>query len=341
MAKRTIAGLFFVFILVTMISAAGAELLTSATYNITVFPNVFGAGILADANPQAESTRLNVTAFVTPGGILTSLERNVTIGFTLFPPVIVEHPIPQAAVTTTTAGQSGAAAGSGGTGGLGLTGVQTAAVSAIAAGTPSSVAFAPNPSQVSNLEFALSEPASNVKVLVAEVKELSVPSAANSIPSTDSVYKHIQIEVRNVRPAAVKDAKIHFSVEKSWLGEKSISKESVTLYRYENGWKALQTSFDRDDGAVSRYVAKSPGFSTFAIVGKKGTGQQAASAPATETKDEAAAREAQPATQQESKSVPSFPKFSVGWQSAAAASVIFVIIGIVLLQVVKPRRKRR
>ncbi len=340
MVSRAIKTVFLLLFLAAAVSHASAEFLTSARYNITAFPNVFGAGILADANPRAEATRLNVTAFVTPGGILTSSERNVTIGFTLFPPVIVEHPIPQAAVTTTTAGQSGAAAGSGGVGGLGLTGIQTAAVSTVAASTPSAVSFAPNPSQISNLEFTLAEPATNVKVLVAEVKELGVPSVAGSIPSTDSVYKHVQIELRNVRPAAVKDAKIHFSVEKSWLGEKSIAKESVTLYRYENGWQALQTSFERDDGTVSRYVAKSPGFSTFAIVGKKSAVAAAPKQTQQETKEQALPEVQQPQTE-EIKSAPSFPKFSAGWQSAAAASVIFVIIGIVLMQVLGKKRRRR
>ncbi|MBI2041174.1 MAG: PGF-pre-PGF domain-containing protein [DPANN group archaeon] len=340
MAKRTIAGLFFVLILVAMISAVNAELLTSASINITAFPNVFGAGILADANPKAESTRFNVTAFVTPGEILTSLERNVTIGFTLFPPVIVEHPIPEApAAASTTGGQSGAAAGSGGAGGLGLIGIQTAAVSTIAASAPSSVAFAPNPSQISNLEFVLAEPASNVQVIVAEVKELGVPPVTNSIPGTDTVYKHIQIELRNVRPAAVKDAKVHFSVDQSWLSGKGIAKESVTLYRYENGWKALSTSFERDDGKVSRYVAKSPGFSTFAIVGKKASAT-AASVPVIE-KEGPAQQEVQKGTQQEVKSAPAFPQYTIGWQAAAAASVIFVIIGIVLMQTIRHKKRRR
>ncbi len=330
MEKKILIGLFFALILAATISTVNAELLTSPSINVTVFPNAFGGGMLAGM--RGASAMFNATVIMTPGGILSSSERNVTVGFVLFPPITVEHPIPQAAVAAVAGGAAGASSGGGG---AGVSGTQASTLSTVATNVPSSVAFTANPSQVSNVEFTLSEPAINVKIIVAEVTALSVPPVTNSVPSTDKVYKNIQIELRNVRSVAIKEAKIQFSVDKSWLAENNIAKDTVTLYRYENGWHALATKSVSEETGVVRYVATTPGFSTFAIVGKPSAQAIAVDEKTQEAVQQLIADTGQP------KSLSAFPAVPIGLQTAAAVSIVLVIVGIVLMQVIRPKKRRR
>ncbi len=67
-------------------------------------------------------------------------------------------------------------------------------------------------------------------------------------------------------PENVKDMKIGFKVEKSWIAENGIDANDIKLYRYADGtWNALSTSMIVDDGEYVHFESQTPGFSPFAI----------------------------------------------------------------------------
>ena len=81
------------------------------------------------------------------------------------------------------------------------------------------------------------------------------------------VYNYIEItRSSTLKDDTFKDAKVNFKVEKSWLDEKKLSKEQVSLYHYVDGkWSELKTTATSQDGSYAYYSADVPGFSYYAI----------------------------------------------------------------------------
>jgi hypothetical protein len=72
--------------------------------------------------------------------------------------------------------------------------------------------------------------------------------------------------VNDLDSGNIAGASITFKVEKSWLEQNGIAMDDVVLSHYTgNAWDQLETSVSSDDGEYVYYVAKTPGFSTFAI----------------------------------------------------------------------------
>jgi PGF-pre-PGF domain-containing protein len=108
----------------------------------------------------------------------------------------------------------------------------------------------------------------------------------------DETYKHLSIWVGNGGFATSKNiekAVICFKVEKSWIKDKKIDISSITLNRYsEKKWNQLPTSLLSEDDKYLYFTAQTPGFSPFAIAGKRtATGTEIQSI--TETKAQPAA----------------------------------------------------
>lgn len=95
----------------------------------------------------------------------------------------------------------------------------------------------------------------------------SKPYGLEDIPG--KVFKYIDIN----KPAIVSDidieeATISFKVEKKWIEENEVDRNSIALMRYvSNKWEALTTSISREDSDYVYFDSQSPGFSHFAIVG--------------------------------------------------------------------------
>jgi PGF-pre-PGF domain-containing protein len=78
-----------------------------------------------------------------------------------------------------------------------------------------------------------------------------------------------KIEVSWINPTAITDAKIGFSVTKSWLDENHVAPADVVLMRqHDLKWAGLPTTFDRQEGDRYYYTAATPGFSYFAVTDK-------------------------------------------------------------------------
>jgi len=79
------------------------------------------------------------------------------------------------------------------------------------------------------------------------------------------VYKNLNIGASTER---ILEALIRFKVENSWLKSNKIA--SVRMVRWhDNKWTPLDTTEITKDTNYTSYEAKTPGFSSFAIVGVK------------------------------------------------------------------------
>jgi len=105
---------------------------------------------------------------------------------------------------------------------------------------------------------------------------------ANSTPE-GSIYKYVNIWVGKAGFATasnIKDAKIQFKVNSSWIQDMGLNPEDVKLQRYNGtAWEILPTTLESNTPGYVVYEAKTSGFSPFAITAEK----ELASSPSSET----------------------------------------------------------
>jgi hypothetical protein len=72
----------------------------------------------------------------------------------------------------------------------------------------------------------------------------------------------------------IADATVVFTVEKPWITENNIDESSIALYRYsDDTWHELVTRKIAEDANSLQFEAETPGFSPFAVSGKKTMGE--------------------------------------------------------------------
>jgi len=92
----------------------------------------------------------------------------------------------------------------------------------------------------------------------------SLPSTVNEFDKKS--YKFIEIKEWNLEEENIEEAKIEFSVAKTWLAENQFTKENMALFRYVNSeWAQLTTAITTEDTDYVYYTAETPGFSYFLI----------------------------------------------------------------------------
>jgi PGF-pre-PGF domain-containing protein len=86
------------------------------------------------------------------------------------------------------------------------------------------------------------------------------------------IYKSVNIWVGNDGFATsknIENAVICFKVDKAWIQDEGIDQSSVILNLYSDGkWNSLPTSPSGEDEKYLYFIAKTPGFGSFAITGK-------------------------------------------------------------------------
>ena len=94
----------------------------------------------------------------------------------------------------------------------------------------------------------------------------------SDLPS-DEVYKSFNLWVGNGgygTSNSIENPVVCFKVEKSWIQDKKIDQASITLNRYnDTKWDPLSTNLSGEDDMYLYFIAKTPGFSPFAITGKR------------------------------------------------------------------------
>ncbi len=119
------------------------------------------------------------------------------------------------------------------------------------------------------IQINVNNKAQNVKV---DVKKYDGKPAAVSVEKTGKVYQYIQIEVSNVADK-LESAKITTKVEKTWVSENGLTKEGVSLFKFDNTskqWNELSTTLSSEDSTYYYYDVQVTSFSYFAIGEKTG-----------------------------------------------------------------------
>lgn len=116
---------------------------------------------------------------------------------------------------------------------------------------------------VTKIEVEVRSDVSNVEV---KVTELADKPTSISESASDHVYHYVDVTAKGLESEDLKNVKVDFKVEKSWLEQQGISAGDVTLLRYaDGGWHELSTQTAGSDATYVYFVAESSGFNVFAI----------------------------------------------------------------------------
>ncbi len=171
-------------------------------------------------------------------------------------------------------GSSGNSGGSGGAGGspepAKNVAVKELSQTFIGSGNPVKFDFPKNTTSVVYLSFDSKKTAGKTTTIVEMLKNKSTltPDAPEG-----EVYKYLNIWVGNGGYGTeenIENAVVCFRVEKSWVQNKNVDQSSITLSRYsDKKWNQLPTNLSGEDDRYLYFMARTPGFSPFAITCKK------------------------------------------------------------------------
>ncbi len=176
--------------------------------------------------------------------------------------------------TTSAAASSGGSSGGGGGGGGSSSGsLPSESTSRIWSSLPVGLAnFTPGSSKiaVTEIRFFVITPQTNAQLKVSDLGA-GIPAWALA-PKDYTVYRYLEIVPTNIPQTAYSQASITFRVDRTWLVQNGISELSVVLLRaVGSSWVPLGTQRISANSSTLTYRADTPGFSTFAIAGKKET----------------------------------------------------------------------
>jgi PGF-pre-PGF domain-containing protein len=119
-------------------------------------------------------------------------------------------------------------------------------------------------------------PAKNMdKVKVTVIKLRGKPDEIIEISSDNSViYKYYDIKLYKndefIRENEIQLLNFSFKVNLTWILEKNIEKNSISMMRYHDGrWDKLDTILINEDETYIYFKAETPGCSTFAVIGSE------------------------------------------------------------------------
>jgi len=106
----------------------------------------------------------------------------------------------------------------------------------------------------------VSQASITVEKLTSKPTETTTPSG--------TTYYYLKID-KSLKDEDIKDAKLKFKVEKTWLTSKGFLAEEVVLKRFVKSWETLPTKQLKKDANYVYYEAQTSGFSYFAITAEK------------------------------------------------------------------------
>lgn len=120
------------------------------------------------------------------------------------------------------------------------------------------------PLSIQSVSYISNQPVPESQCIIDDEEPLS----GFAFSGGPAAYK--SIELNWVNPMAIDYGTIRFSVLGSWLRENNIDPADVVLVRQSDFvWSEIPTTFDHQAGDVYYYNAVTPGFSYFAVTGKK------------------------------------------------------------------------
>jgi PGF-pre-PGF domain-containing protein len=123
-----------------------------------------------------------------------------------------------------------------------------------------------NLTHVSKIRVSSVSTSQDTEVVVRRSRKDEVPTGPPSV----LVLRNLDITLKGIKNSGQASGEIEFEVKRSWLQEQDIDASTVSLYRLHDEWEELPTeqvgqSVGAEDQLYERYLAKTPGFSIFAI----------------------------------------------------------------------------
>ena len=122
---------------------------------------------------------------------------------------------------------------------------------------------------VNRMDFTSNKNLADVHVHVARLKER--PEEIQKEPKRNgTVYEYLDLKITTDDIyLSNMSTRIRFNVSKEWINENDIDISTIRLMRYHNdAWQELNTTFLIDKNTTNAsFIAETPGFSTFAVVG--------------------------------------------------------------------------
>ncbi|MGB9940188.1 PGF-pre-PGF domain-containing protein [Methanosarcina sp.] len=171
--------------------------------------------------------------------------------------------------------------------------------------------FVKNATCVAYVSFDAKKTCGRTTTIAEQLKGKS--SLVSELPSGE-VYKSFNIWVGNAGFATEKNIEnpvVCFKVEKTWLKDKDIDQNSITLNRYsDKKWSQLPVKLLREDDKYLYFTAETPEFSSFAITGKAVEKETVAETkPATDTSE--LEQNSKTVAKTEQKEISSMPGFEI------------------------------
>ncbi|MDD3316069.1 MAG: PGF-pre-PGF domain-containing protein [Methanosarcina sp.] len=195
----------------------------------------------------------------------------------------------------------------------------------VASGKPVKFDFPKNVTCVAYVSFDAKKTAGKTTTIAEQLKAKS--TLASNL-SSGEVYKYFNLWVGNAGFATEKNIEnpvVCFKVEKSWLEDKNIDRNSVTLDRYsDKKWSELPVKLLKEDSKYLYLTAETPGFTYFAITGKAVEKENVA-----ETKHESGIESLRNNTENVTVSVEQTSKQKESAASTPGFKMIYGIIGLI------------
>ncbi|MCC7576499.1 MAG: PGF-pre-PGF domain-containing protein, partial [Methanomethylovorans sp.] len=109
--------------------------------------------------------------------------------------------------------------------------------------------------------------------ITSTIEVLNNRSKLVSLDPEGLIYQHVNIWVGNAGfaiPDNIRDPRVEFIVNNSWMEDMGISTDDIRLQRYNGtAWEVLPTTLESSGTDYSTFEARTPGFSPFAITAGK------------------------------------------------------------------------
>lgn len=200
-----------------------------------------------------------------------------TTSYTASPVVTTAGTSTQTCTITDYSGNSGTASdtvnvwgttssGGGSSGGSSTTVTKTT-FSEITPTTPATMSGFASDSGVKEIKVEVSQTTSNVKLTV---EKFATTPGAISTPVNEA-YKYLKVDTQNLANKLNK-ATMTIQVEKTWVSNKGLTKNDISLFKYDETakkWDELTTTFNKEDTTYYYYTVEVKSFSYFAIAPKE------------------------------------------------------------------------
>ncbi len=126
------------------------------------------------------------------------------------------------------------------------------------------------------IKFETSSNLKNVKLSVSKLE--NKPEEIKNITVLENrsieVYKYLDIKLTSnetyVGETGIESMFFTFDIEKSWITEYNIDKNTIEMLRYHDGeWQHLNTTLISENETCLIFESETPGLSTFAVVGSE------------------------------------------------------------------------